>query len=460
MNSADFPQNFLTLLAGSPGFDAENFIKAHQNPESPTSIRLNPFKIASIKTGEQVLWCKQGYYLDSRPSFTFDPLFHAGCYYVQEASSMFIDHILHYINKDSDGIKVLDLCAAPGGKSTLISSALKENDLLVANEIIKTRVPVLTDNLTRWGAANTIVSNNDPKDFGKLKSFFDIILVDAPCSGSGMFRKDPAAMDEWSEANVNLCHQRQERILADVYPALKEDGYLVYSTCSYSVEENENILDWLCSEFELESIRIPVEPDWGIVESQSTQKQAWGYRFYPDKVKGEGLFAACLQKKEHSGDVPPVKDKEHQKANFKEIDQVKPYINYAANYFFFKVNDDWLVINRDHKESLAILQRYLYIKKSGIRIGKLMGKDMIPDHELALSLIVNKGQFLQTELTKEQAIQYLRRDNITGLDINDKGWSLMCYEGQPLGWAKLLPNRINNYYPKEIRIISQLNFKE
>jgi NOL1/NOP2/fmu family ribosome biogenesis protein len=333
---------------------------------------------------------------------------------------------------------------------------LNENDLLVANEIIKTRVPVLTDNLTRWGATNTIVSNNDPKDFARLRGFFDIILVDAPCSGSGMFRKDPAAMDEWSEANVSLCHQRQERILADVYPALKEDGYLIYSTCSYSVEENEDILDWLCTEFELESVRIPIETDWGIVESRSTQKQAWGYRFYPDKVKGEGLFAACLQKKESSGDVPPVKDKEHQKANFKEIDLVKPYINKAEDYFYFKVNDDWLAISRAHKESLAILQRYLYIKKSGVRIGKLMGKDLIPDHELALSLIVNKNRFLQTELTKEQAIQYLRRDNITDLDIQEKGWSLMNYEDQALGWAKLLPNRINNYYPKEIRILSRV----
>jgi 16S rRNA C967 or C1407 C5-methylase (RsmB/RsmF family)/NOL1/NOP2/fmu family ribosome biogenesis protein len=455
MNSPDFPENFLSKLAGSPGFDAENFVKAHQNSDAPTSIRINPFKTSAIKSDEKVPWCDQGYYLASRPSFTFDPLFHSGCYYVQEASSMFIDRILHYINKDSDGIRVLDLCAAPGGKSTLISSALKGNDLLVANEIIKTRVPILADNLTRWGTANTIVSNNDPKDFGKLKGFFDIILADAPCSGSGMFRKDPAAMDEWSEANVTLCHQRQERILADIYPSLKEDGYLIYSTCSYSMEENEDILDWLCTEFALESIRIPVEHDWGIVESRSTKKQAWGYRFYPDKVKGEGLFAACLQKKEHSGDVPPVKDKEHQKANFREIDLVKPYINDAADFFFFKVNDDWLAIGRYHKESLAVLQRYLYIKKSGVRIGRLMGRDLIPDHELALSLIINKDEFLQTELTKEQAIQYLRRDHIADLDTNDTGWSLMTFEGHVLGWAKLLPNRINNYYPKEIRIFSQ-----
>jgi NOL1/NOP2/sun family putative RNA methylase len=455
MNDHYFPQNFLSKLSGSPGFEAENFIKAHKNPDWPTSIRLNPFKISSIKSNHKVPWCNEGYYLDSRPSFTFDPLFHAGCYYVQEASSMFIDHILHYINKDSDGIKVLDLCAAPGGKSTLINSALKSNDLLVANEIIKTRVPVLTDNLTRWGTSNTIVTNNDPKDFGRLKGFFDIILVDAPCSGSGMFRKDPAAMDEWSEANVSLCHQRQERILADVYPALKEDGYLIYSTCSYSVEENEDILDWLCTEFELESIRIPVEADWGIVESQSTQKHAWGYRFYPDKAKGEGLFAACLQKKESSGDVSNTKYKDHQKANFKEIDLAKPYIKEPDNYYYFKVNDDWLAIDREHRHSLGILQQYFYIKKSGMRIGKLAGKDMIPDHELALSLAINKERFLETELNKQQAIQYLQRENVTDLDTPDKGWSLMTFEGHSLGWAKLLPNRINNYYPKEIRIFSK-----
>ncbi len=456
MSAADFPPNFLSGISGSPGFDTENFIKAHAEADSPTSIRLNPFKPSSIKSSNPVPWCPEGYYLDTRPSFTFDPLFHAGCYYVQEASSMFIGHILHHIYKENeDSIKVLDLCAAPGGKSTLISSALKRDDLLVANEIIKTRVPVLGDNLTRWGIANTIVTNNDPKDFSRLKGFFDMILVDAPCSGSGMFRKDPAAMDEWSEGNVNLCHQRQERILADVYPALKEDGYLIYSTCSYSMQENENILDWLCTEFDLESIRIPINSDWGIVESQSHQKQAWGYRFYPDKVKGEGLFAACLRKKEDTGELSNTKYKEQQKANYKEIDLVKPYINEPDNYYYFKVNDDWLAIDKVHKESLATLTQYLYLRKSGVRMGKLAGRDLIPDHELALSLIINKDRFLQTELTKQQAIQYLQRAEISNLNTTEKGWSLMTFEGHPLGWAKLLPNRVNNYYPKEIRIFSQ-----
>jgi 16S rRNA C967 or C1407 C5-methylase (RsmB/RsmF family)/NOL1/NOP2/fmu family ribosome biogenesis protein len=453
MQNHQFPTNFLDSLAAEPGFDRENFIDTHQNNVSPTSIRANPFKKTTLKTDEQVPWCPEGFYLDTRPSFTFDPLFHAGSYYVQEASSMFISHILKYI-KTAEPVNILDLCAAPGGKSTLLNSAMTPDDLLVANEIIKTRVPVLADNLSRWGTANTIVTNNDPKDFNRLTGFFDIILVDAPCSGSGMFRKDPAAMDEWSEANVNLCHQRQERILADIYPALAEDGYLIYSTCSYSHQENEDILDWLCTEFELETVRIPINKEWGIVETQSTEKKAWGYRFYPGKVKGEGLFASVLKKKESSGSLLSFKNNRNQKLEKNEFELVKPYINDPTDYYFFKVNDDWLAINNQHKESLNLLQHHLYIKKSGVRIGKLAGRDLIPDHELALSNIVNKDAVSQTELDYDQAILYLRRENLVIAEAK-KGWSLMTFEGLAMGWAKLLPNRINNYYPKELRILTQ-----
>ncbi len=455
MENFNFPPLFLDDLNNEQGFDRQNFVNAHLSEPAPTSIRTNPFKQSAIKTDSQVPWCNEGFYLNERPSFTFDPLFHAGAYYVQEASSMFIGHILNTIrpNKD-DAIKVLDLCAAPGGKTTLLNSALNSSDLLVANEIIKTRVPILSDNLNRWGKSNTIVTNNDPKDFNAIHSFFDVVLVDAPCSGSGMFRKDPAAMNEWSEGNVNLCHQRQERILADIYPALKEDGYLIYSTCSYSHQENEDILDWLCTEFGLETVRIPIYKEWGIVETESPVKKAWGYRFYPGKVKGEGLFAACLRKRESSGGLSNYKNNGQQKLPAKEMDIVKSYITNADDFYFFKVNEDWLAINREHKESLNILHRHLYIKKSGVRIGKLAGNDLIPDHELALSLIINKDAVLSTELTREQAIQYLRRDNID-MEITGKGWSLMTYQNLALGWAKLLPNRINNYYPKEIRIMTQ-----
>lgn len=453
MNNHTFPDNFLTLLSAEQGFDLAIFTEAHQL-ESPTSIRINPFKPSGLKTNHHVPWCNEGYYLDIRPSFTFDPLFHAGCYYVQEASSMFIDHILNCIKDKEEPVKILDLCAAPGGKSTLLNSAMNSSDLLVANEIIKTRVPVLTDNLNRWGTSNTIVTNNDPRDFSRLKGFFDIILVDAPCSGSGMFRKDPLAMNEWSEANVNLCHQRQERILADIYPALKEGGHLIYSTCSYSHQENEDILDWLCDAFAFESISIPINKDWGIVETLSAQTKAHGYRFYPGKVRGEGLFAACLKKTESSGELFYHKNDSQQKLSAKEMNLVKNYINDPDEFYFFKVNEDWLAINRQHKESLNILHRNLYIKKSGIRIGKLAGQDLIPDHELALSTIINKDTVLQTPLDRDQAIKYLRREN-ADVAITAKGWSLMTYESHPLGWAKLLPNRINNYYPKELRILSQ-----
>jgi 16S rRNA C967 or C1407 C5-methylase (RsmB/RsmF family)/NOL1/NOP2/fmu family ribosome biogenesis protein len=454
MNKHLFPDSFLASLNGEPGFNAEIFTNAHQFTEPPTSIRLNPFKLSALKTGLQVPWCNTGYYLDTRPSFTFDPLFHAGCYYVQEASSMFISHIFNHIKQSDRPLKILDLCAAPGGKSTLLNSAMGHNDLLVANEIIKTRVPVLADNLSRWGTSNTIVTNNDPKDFSKLKGFFDIILVDAPCSGSGMFRKDPAAMNEWSEANVNLCHQRQERILADIYPALKQDGYLIYSTCSYSHRENEDILDWLCAEFELESVDIPINKDWGIVNTESALQKAHGYRFYPGHVKGEGLFAACLKKTDSNGVFSSFKNDGQQKLHAKDLDQVKGYINNPADFYLFKVNEDWLAIQHQHKETLNTLQRNLYLKKSGTRIGKLAGRDLIPDHELALSLLVNKDAALQTPLNREQAIQYLRKENINP-GTAATGWSLVTFEGHPLGWAKLLPKRVNNYYPKELRILSQ-----
>ncbi|RCH55050.1 RNA methyltransferase [Mucilaginibacter hurinus] len=453
MDTTIFPKNFLNSLQDEPGFDPKDFIQAHQNTPSPTSIRLNPFKPADINTGGKVPWCEEGYYLDERPSFTFDPYFHAGAYYVQEASSMFIDHIVKYIKPADVDIKVLDLCAAPGGKSTLLSSLLNAGDLLVANEIIRTRVPVLTDNLNRWGRSNTIVTNNDPKDFNHLKGFFDIILVDAPCSGSGMFRKDPAAMREWSEANVNLCHQRQERILADVLPALKEGGYLIYSTCSYSRQENEDIADWVCDNFGLESIVIPVDNRWGITVSQSRRHQASCYRFYPGKIIGEGFFVTCLRKTANSGELPVYKNNAQQKLPATEIAQIKTCVNEPEEYYYFKVNDDWLAIDRRHKESLNILHKNLYIKKSGVRIGTIAGKHLIPDHELALSTLINNNVFNETQLDYDEAITYLRKDNLN-ISAPKQGWSLMTYQGLALGWAKLLPNRVNNYYPKELRILA------
>ncbi|HEY6063723.1 MAG TPA: RsmB/NOP family class I SAM-dependent RNA methyltransferase, partial [Chitinophagaceae bacterium] len=248
------PGAFLDSLTGVKGFDKEAFEKVHALGKQVTSIRVNPAK-ASMGKGEwsigdsihhspftshhKIPWTDVGYYLDTRPSFTFDPLFHAGCYYVQEASSMFLEQALRQTVDLSKPVKVLDLCAAPGGKSTHIQSLISKESLLVSNEVIRSRVNILKDNIIKWGCENVVVTNNDPKDFGRLKYYFDVIVVDAPCSGSGLFRRDANAINEWSKNSVQLCSQRQQRILADVWPALKKDGILIYSTCSYSKEEDE-----------------------------------------------------------------------------------------------------------------------------------------------------------------------------------------------------------------------------
>jgi len=398
------------------------FIQLHESEDMLTSVRKNPAKPSSVfSEKETIAWSSTGKYLPERPSFTADPLFHAGAYYVQEASSMFLEQVL----KQSDlskALKVLDLCAAPGGKSTLISSLLTDESLLLANEIIKTRVPILSDNLIRWGKANTYVSNNDPKDFAKLPGFFDVVVVDAPCSGSGMFRKDPQAISQWSEEAVNLCSQRQQRILADVYPALKENGLFIYSTCSYSKEENEDICDWLASTFKLESVRIPLEPAWGIQETQSDSKQQWGYRFYPHLVKGEGFFIASFRKKESTKEVVT----RHKKEEPNRIAQLTDF--------------DYL---REH----------LYLKKAGTRLGKFAGNDFIPDHELALSVWASES-IPRIPLSREQALNYLKRIDFR-VDTTLNGWTLVSYESLALGWVKVLPKRLNNYYPKEWRIVNQ-----
>lgn len=399
-----------------------------------------------------VPWCKNGRYLAERPVFTADPVFHAGCYYVQEASSMFLEQVLQHASNLNEPLKVLDLCAAPGGKSTHIASLISPDSLLVSNEIIKTRVPVLADNLIKWGSANTFVSNNDSRDFKRLGAYFDVAVVDAPCSGSGMFRKDPDAINEWSESAVLLCSQRQQRILADVYPAIRENGVLIYSTCSYSKMENEDISDWLCDTFSMETVQIPLEKEWGIEETRSDKHQCYGYRFYPYKVKGEGFFIACFKKRESSPE-PQMKRAKEVRINQKTEEVISKWIKNPENTRMMEHHDELFAIHKQHEADLQHLQSNLYLKKSGVRIGKMMGKDIVPSHELAMSLITNNG-IPKINLSREEAITYLKRDDLK-ISSDQIGWVLMCFEDQPLGWAKMLGNRINNYFPKELRIVNR-----
>jgi 16S rRNA C967 or C1407 C5-methylase (RsmB/RsmF family) len=290
------PESLLAELRLQKGFDETKFIEAQlQSPV--TSIRLHPKKqINSPENSLKIPWCENGFYLKERPSFTYDPLFHAGCYYVQEASSMFLEFALKQTVDLNQSLKVLDLCAAPGGKSTLVASLINENSLLVSNEVIKNRATILKENITKWGGENVLVTNNDPKHFERLENYFDVLIIDAPCSGSGLFRKEPAYLNEWNDNLVNLCSQRQQRILADIWKCLKPNGVLIYSTCSFSESENEEIVDWMIDELQAENISFNVPTEWNIVSTQSKKHKAQGFRFYPHLLQGEGFFLLCYAK--------------------------------------------------------------------------------------------------------------------------------------------------------------------
>ncbi len=446
------PATLLDSLEGLEGFDKVEFEAIHHSGTQITSIRLNPSKDANSLTSyysHQVPWCKNAFYVNDRPSFTLDPVFHAGAYYVQEASSMFLWHILEQlVGYDTSGKKVLDLCAAPGGKSTLLASYFTDG-LIVANEVIKSRSAILVENIIKWGLPNIIVTNNDPSHFNKLLGFFDVIIVDAPCSGSGLFRKDPSAIEEWSEKNVLHCSQRQERILAAILPSLKENGILIYSTCSYSLAEDEQIADWLVEKMEMESLKINVPLIWKIVASEAPSTKSIVYSFYPNLINGEGFYIAAF-KKNKALVIDKFKETALVKPTKTELEQINQFYPIPLEFRSFKQNEVIRVIPECWYFALQQLAAVLYIKKAGIAIGAIKGKDIIPAHELAVS-VLRKSTFKLLELNKEQSLQYLRRNELK-LETTI-GWNLVTFQGVNLGWVKGLQNRINNYYPAEWRIL-------
>jgi NOL1/NOP2/fmu family ribosome biogenesis protein len=298
-----------------------------------------------------------------------------------------------------------------------------------------------------------IVVNNDPSVFQKLEGYFDVMVVDAPCSGSGLFRKDEEAIDEWSLNNVHLCNQRQQRILADALPALKENGILVYSTCSYSKEEDEDIMDWLVETLEMENRQLKIEPDWNIVEAHSAKNNSVGYRFYPDKVKGEGLFLACFQKLAAAKE-PTYRSVKLAKASGKEKDILLSWLK-ATDCELLRDNAFFFALSSLQVNDYSILNSVLNIQYAGAGIGQIMKDRLVPAHSLALSTIISNG-IPFNDLSYEQAIKYLQRQNVN-FNTSGKGWQLVRYKGFNLGWVNVLSNRINNYYPKEMRILKQWN---
>jgi 16S rRNA C967 or C1407 C5-methylase (RsmB/RsmF family)/NOL1/NOP2/fmu family ribosome biogenesis protein len=432
-------------LRGKLGDEYEQFLQSLLLP-TPVSLRTNPNKQYNIE-GEVVAWAQFGKYLKERPSFTLDPAFHAGAYYVQEASSMFLEQAIRQTIDPNKPIRALDLCAAPGGKSTHLLSLLNADSLLVTNEVIRSRASILSENIQKWGNMNVVVTNNDPEHFSKLEGFFDLIVVDAPCSGEGLFRKDPEAMKEWSPANVDLCSKRQRRILADVWPALKNGGVLIYCTCTYNRYENEDTLQWIQEQYDVEPASLRIDKVWGVEEIK--EGQLHGYRFYPHKVKGEGFFLSAFRKKGHQQEHRIKSKIKLQVPSKKIIEQIQTWVR-NTNTKFFSWNDVVYAIP-DRVEEIEFLVAHLKIVHAGTPLASVKHDKLIPEHAAALSIEFNQDLFQKLEVSREDALQFLRKEPISVGEAK-RGFALVTYQNLALGWLNVLDNRSNNLYPKEWRI--------
>ncbi len=451
----ELPVSFETLVQHSMPAYKEALLATIKENKPPVSIRLHPFKYPGLNNMEnRVPWCEYGQYLEERPVFTLDPLFHAGAYYVQEASSMILYTVLKSLPlKESP--RILDLCAAPGGKSTLILDFLKGKGHLVANEVIKSRTSVLEENLIKWGYNNGVVTQNDPADFHHLPNHFDVLIIDAPCSGEGMFRKDPASIKEWSLENVELCASRQKRILTDALPALNNGGFLVYSTCTYNEKENMENVAFLASEHDLINLSVDGVEALGAVEL--SYQDFKGYQMIPGKVKGEGYFFALFKKK--SG--PQMEHRFKSTSRLKKL--VKRERSSLTEWFSEEVLDQLLIhengdvylFNETLTVDLELYLESLKVKYAGIKMGKLVKDVFIPEHALAMS-IEKLSKKPEVELSYHDALQFLQK-SLTVVDSKEKSWILLTYQSRPLGWAKNLGNRINNYLPSHLRIQMDIN---
>ena len=451
MNQQKFPAAFEQRMRNVLGEEWENFATVHSQ-NSPVSIRVNPLKLSTHHYQDQIPWAATGYYLDERPLFTLDPLLHAGGYYVQEASSMFLEQAVLQTIDSNAAINVLDLCAAPGGKSTHLLSLLSKKSLVVSNEVIRSRAQILTENIQKWGSLNTVITNNDPKDFQRLGAFFDVIVVDAPCSGEGLFRKDPNAMQEWSTDNVLLCANRQKRILKDILPALKRDGTLIYSTCTYNENENEEVLKWLNEVEDVEFIPLTLDPRWGV--TAIVKNNVYAYRLFPHRVKGEGFFISVMRKR--SGEDSRVKSKKMFVPPPKIIsDQIRDWMKHPQEHSFIQRKDQLVqALPANKVTEIEWLANNLHLISAGTPIAVQKHNKLIPEHALALSINLNVENFYKVDLELPDALQFLRRETIV-VKTSERRFALISFEGIPLGWVNLLDNRINNLYPAHWRIRMQ-----
>ncbi len=458
--------------------------------EAVTSIRFNPFKLAEKPEGDAVPWNRYGFYLAERPVFTLDPLMHGGAYYVQEASSQFVEHLYRQTVGDAEGVRLLDLCAAPGGKTTLYSTLAGPTGLVVANEVIKQRAGVLADNVRRWGIGNVAVSCNDAARFAACRHWFDVLAVDAPCSGEGMFRKNKEARAEWSPANVELCAARQRRILADAWDALRPGGVLIYSTCTFNTSENEDNVAWLAENYAVEPAGIEVPEEWGVERGEVFPSGGGGvaftseanrraenaehcsaatmgarsagvagietFRFRPDRLRGEGFFAAVMRKADGKikRETPKAKKEPLTELNRHENRPLVEWVAQPEFMKFAKAGDNCYGFYRAQYPAVAALAGVLNIIYSGVCMGQIFNGKLRPDHALALFHDLDREKAACTDLPLDAALDYLRKLEFKDLAPLAEGLNLLTFAGLPIGWTKRIGHRTNTMLPNSFRIIN------
>ena len=452
------PEAFIERMRSELGVEEAERLCEALATEPSTAVRLNPHKMSTPPwAADAVPWSEWGYTLRERPSFTLDPAFHAGAYYVQEASSQFAGYIMKQaVGGECDGLRVLDVCAAPGGKSTHYASLVGERGLVVANEINRSRAAVLADNARKWGLGNMVVTCNDSAHLADFEQWFDVVAVDAPCSGEGMFRKLDEAREQWSEANVRMCAERQWEIVQNAFEALRPGGVLIYSTCTFNREEDEYLVQRMCQEWgdQLEAVAdVVLSEEWGVVAAREGVFQT--FRFFPHRVKGEGMFMAVARK----GGIPSSRRRAPKArrevitaVDKRSTQELSRWVVSPEQMRFFMAGEMIYACREEHFDEIKALSSRLAVIYSGVAVGQIFKNKLKPDGALAFYVRLNRDAVAASELSHEEALQFLRKQDMDATPFAE-GVNMVLYEGHPLGFVKRVGARVNNMYPNSLRIL-------
>lgn len=439
------PDRFKTQMTKLIGNEWTDF-EASLNEPILTSVRLNPFKRShNLSLGKQVPWCPGAYYLEQRPAFNFDPYFHAGHYYVQEASSMFLDHVLRQIDLPKNS-KVLDLCSAPGGKATLLASYLGEDGFLHCHEYDNYRANVLRQNITRWGTSNTLITQGPLHNLSRIEIKYDLVLIDAPCSGEGMFRKEARAIDQWSSNKINHCCMLQKNLLELANQLCIPGGYIYYSTCTYNEQENENQIQQFLNQNDY--ISQALELPFNVRTSTSAINT---YRCYPHLIQGEGFSFSLLKKQSEAN----LKLSKTQSKNIRILNNqlLNPWITNPEQYNLLSHHEINYAIPSTLLAHVVSIINSNNILSCGIPFGVWKGTNFYPEHALSQAIAVTDN-IDSTNLSDQEAIQYLKCLSVPARTQTDNTWIKARFEQASLGWIKNTSNGFKNYFPKYLRILS------